>query len=139
MLAALFSWLRRPVRAELVDERLPAPQMDPHWGGTAPGGLAPADDGPDPDNAARAVAAAAKPERRPEDHPNAGRHERLAARIPATPAPLPVADGCPGCAGRDRVIRELHGERAQLRGKLARHELAATREQQLRPVTEQLP
>lgn len=93
--------------------------------------LAPGDDGPDPDNAERARRLEAKQQRvhRPEDHPNAGRHERLAARIPATPPP--VADGCPGCAGRDHVIRELQDERKQLRARLAAFQLATTREQRL--------
>jgi hypothetical protein len=68
-----------------------------------------------------------------EDHPKAGLWER-----PLTTAPVQVERHCPGCTGLTRTVRQLQDERRQLRAQLARHELAATRGQRLRP-SEQLP
>ena len=117
---------------------VPRPRI---WFGAPPVGAGsatvhrPVDDGPDPDRAEVARRAAAKPVGvRPEESPQAGQYER---RVPV-PQPSGIAADCPGCAGRDRVIRQLEAERAQLRKQLAPHELAATREQQLQP-SEQLP
>src|SRR5262245_47211483 len=98
--------------------------------------FAPGDDGPDPDNVARARAehATAKPvDVRPEDSPAAGRF------IDRPTPPLPTGlHGCPRCAGLRDTVQQLRDERAALRRQLARYELAATRDQQLRP-SEQPP
>lgn len=101
-------------------------------------GLRPGDDGPDPDNAARAAramhAAARVADVHPEDSPP-GRPIRAVPRDAHGAArpkpPVVAADGCPGCAGRERVIRELEAERAQLRKRVAQRELGAPRSQWL--------
>jgi len=47
------------------------------------------------------------------------------------PPPKTGWHGCPNCAGLRETVRLLREERGELRGRLARHELAAAREQQL--------
>lgn len=69
------------------------------------------------------------------------REQLAAAKAEAAeqaPAPkyAPLRPGgypCPHCDGYKRVIRDLEDERKQLRARVARHELPATRELRLAP------
>lgn len=69
-----------------------------------------------------------------------------------TPTPQPPAEhrldvltgrphrplACTGCTGLQQTVQALQNERRDLRAQLARHELAAIREQRLKP-SQQLP
>lgn len=64
---------------------------------------------------------------------------RLTEQLLAAPT-APAGDGrCPGCAGLERTVRQLEGERNQLRGQLAAYRLEETRHQRVRPPAQQLP